>query len=195
MIKIYNNDIHNIINDFINDESFKRCDLIILDLNNFIYTNNYTEDLNKIKEILYMSSYIIKPGGNIVVIGNNIINIKDIDIDEVLKNELLWKKRRTIIHKCKLIPGKLLSSEYNYIFWYSDNYRPDDPVPTCHKYGDNKKELSDFWNEDVDIYKNIIKMFSNENDTVFEPITNSDDISKYCEELNRNYIGFKNLLV
>ena len=62
-------------------------------------------------------------------------------------------------------------------------------------YGDNKKELSDFWNEDVDIYKNIIKMFSNENDTVFEPITNSEDISKYCGELNRNYIGFKNLLV
>ena len=51
MIKIYNNDIHNIINDFINDKSFKRCDLIILDLNNFIYTNNYTEDVNKIKEI------------------------------------------------------------------------------------------------------------------------------------------------
>jgi len=192
MIKFYNN-IYNSIHKFVNDESFKRCDLLILDLNSFNYTDNYTEDLIKIKEILSMSSYIIKQGGNIIIVGNDIV--KDIDIDEVLKNELLWNKCRTIVYKSELRQKSLLASEYNYILWYSDNYRPDDPDPTCHKYGDNKKELSDFWNEDVDIYKNIIKMFSNENDTVFEPITNSDDISKYCEELNRNYIGFKNLLV
>ena len=35
-------------------------------------------------------------------------------------------------------------------------------------------------------------MFSNENDNIIEPFINNEDISNYCKELNRNYIGVKN---
>ena len=188
MVKFYN-DIYNSIHQFVNDDSFKKCDLLIFDLNKFNYTNKYNEDLEKIKEILSMASYIIKGGGNILIIGSDII--KDIDIDEILKNELLWHKQRTIVYKSELKFNELLASEYNYIFWYSDNFRPNDSKPICNNFDDGK-ELSDFWDDNINIYKKLIKMFSNENDTIFEPLTDNKNISKYCEELNRNYIGFKN---
>lgn len=187
MIKVYNEQLIDAAFQILNDKYF--CNLLILDLNNIEYKDNYEEYIQKIKDTLSISSYIIKNGGNIIIITNDII--KDVDLDVMLTKELLWNKRRTIIYNSELRPNELLASGYSYIFWYSNNYRVNDPTPICNNF-DNGKELSDFWNNDINILEMIIKMFSKENDIIFNPCDNSETISKYCEKLNRNYIGIKN---
>ena len=187
MIKLYKELLIDVAFKIMNNGQF--CNLLILDLNNVEYKDNYEEYVQKIKDTLSISSYIIKNGGNIIIITNDII--KDVDLDIMLTKELLWNKRRTIIYNSKLRPNELLASEYNYIFWYSDNYRVNDPIPICNNF-DNGKELSDFWGENVNILEMIIKMFSKENDIIFNPCDNDEMISKYCEKLNRNYILVKN---
>lgn len=187
MNKIFNGELLDIANQIINNK--QSFDLLVLDLNNIEYNQNYDEYIQKLKDILSISSYLIKNGSNIIVIGND--KIKDIDIDFILYKELLWDKHRTIIYKTKLKEKDLLSSEYNSIFWYSNNYRPNDPIPICNNFQGND-ELSDFWNIDIDIYKRIIQMFSNENNMIFGIYTNNEIMIKYCNELNRNYIGLNN---
>jgi len=187
MNKIYNDNLLNIAHQIIDNEQL--FDLLILDLNNIEYNEDYEKYKQKIKDILAISSYLIKNGSNIIVICSDYI--KDTDMDILLSQELLWTKNRTIICKSKFRKNNLLASEYNYIFWYSNNYRPDDPTPICNNFH-NGQELSDLWGDNINIYKRIIEMFSNENDNIIEPFINNEDISNYCKELNRNYIGVKN---
>ena len=186
MNKVYDGNFINIAYQMIDNKQL--CNLLILNLDNIKYENDeiYTQ---QIKDILSISSYIINNGSNIIIIGND--KIKDVDLDLILRKELLWDKQRTIIYSNGLKPNKILASGYSYIFWYSNNYRPNDPIPICNNF-DNGIELSDFWDINTDINQRIIKMFSNENDIVLELYRNNEIISQYCETLNRNYIGFKN---
>lgn len=184
MIKIYKDNLSNVVYNLINDKIL--CNLLILDLNNIKYNGNYENYIQSIKDILSISSYIIKNGGNIIIIANDII--KDIDLSFLLSKELLWDKHNTIIYNFKLKSKELLSTGYSYIFWYSNNYRKTDPTPICNNF-DNGNELTDFWDINTNIYKRIITMFSNENDIIFEPYIKTGNIKQYCETLNRNYIG------
>ena len=188
MIKYYKGKLIDVAFKLIDNKQL--CNLLIFDLNNIKYKGNYEEYIQIIKDILSISSYLITNGANIIIITNNII--KDIDLDLILSKELLWFKQRTIIYPSELRPNELLASGYNYIFWYSNNYRPNDPIPICNNFDYNGKELSDFWDNETNILEMIIKMFSKENDTIFEPYFNNEAISRYCEKLNRNYIGIKN---
>ena len=185
MIEFYTNNLIEDVFQIINRNQL--CDLLIFDLNNIEYTGNDEEYNQKIKDILSVSSYILKPGANIILINQNNINIVDINL--MLKDELLWNKRRTIIYQSKLKHKDLLASEYTTIFWYSDNYRVTDPDPICNNFDDKGNELSDLWNNNVNILEMIIKMFSNENNIIFEPYVINNELSKYCEKMNRNYIG------
>lgn len=185
MIKIYNDDIYDLIHKLVNDKDFKKCDMIIFNTNNKKYNEDYNEYLRKIEEILSLSSYMIKKGGNIIIIGNHLID----DIDDSLENQFLWSKQRTITYETK--PEIILEDPIKYILWYSDSYNPNSPQFVCNEFDDNR-ELSNSWGESIDMYETIIKMFSNENDTIFDPQMKDETIKEYCEKLDRNYIGIKN---
>jgi DNA modification methylase len=176
------NNLLNIVQNQINNESFKYYDMIILDVANI---NFEEEPIENISKILSLMSYIIKPGGNVIIINNN---SNDIYLHELLQHKLFWRYNKEIIVKSKLIDDEL-NQEYIPILCYSNNFRTKDPEPTYNKFED----ISNLWltvskNE---LYRRIVKMFSNENDTIFDPCMNNDLVNNICKELNRNYIGIK----
>lgn len=193
MINIYNDDYETIIQNIVNDNKFYGYDMLFINLlglnDQLLNDNNYVQ---KIYDILSLTSYIIKNGGNIIIICNNNHKIFRNYIDL----ELLWRYNRTIILKTIVNNNSLLPNEFTYILWYSDNFRDTDNEPTYNKL-DN---ITDLWiditkNNISEIYQRIIKMFTNDNENIFSVFNIDELLLKTCEENNRNLIGVKEIKI
>lgn len=203
MIQIYNDDYINIIPNLIYDDQFIKFDTLILDLNNLgpLTIDNYDEFRQNFISLMSYCSHTIRHGANIILVCNNLYD--NLDIDLIMRNILFWNRQQTLIYKSNILENSPLLSEYVTIYWYSDNFRPDDPKPICNNFInnqqlsnfiDNKSQvnvLSKVYKPNFDLYEFLIKMFSNENDLVFDPCMGVGLIGMACKNLNRNYIGIE----
>ena len=174
--------LYSVVEVMVNDKSFNGYDLVVINLNNLV-----VDDMEKMFSVI---SYTIKNGGNIIIITNN--NIDDVNLNDILTNKNLWKKQHTIIYKSQIKHTNNISSGFSYIYWYSDSYRKNDPEPTYNELVENDNLISDLWSDidsNIKLYERIIKMFTNENEYVFNPCIDDDELHITCEKLNRNYIG------